>query len=170
MSFTAPQSNTKRPERGAQPAVVVLVGRAVRPVPRAAAPRTWLALTWSLSRAAAATAGLVPVDGDAEPILELRVPWGPGGQVHDAADVRARVLDGPASQELTLEAVRPGGWMCEPGTGLHHLDLPGLAQVSARIDGRGVAILYARTEVLGRLGLAGGRYDFGGAAIITDPA
>jgi len=167
MSYFEPQSPVRSVHT---PAVVVVIGRAPATPKPGATPRTWMALTWSLSRAGAAAAGLVPEAGDAEPSLELRVPWAPGGQVRDASDVRARLIDGAIEHELTLEAVRPGSWAFDAAAGLHHLDLPGLVQVTARVDAGGIAVLYARTEVLGRLGLTGGRYDFGSAAVVSDPA
>jgi hypothetical protein len=51
------------------------------------------------------------------------------------------------------------------GQGLRHLDLPGVVRVTARPAVEGVEVLYARTEVLGRLGLSGGRYDFEGGRL-----
>lgn len=165
MSSIAPKPQTGR---STPHEVIVLFGRGARAAHTQ--PRTWLALTWAISRAAAAAAGLVPAEGDAEPMLELSVPWGPGGAVGDSSDLRAGVLDGPVRHELSLEAVRPGAWAYDAASDLHHLELPGLAQVSIRVTPQTIQVLYARTEVLGRLGLAGGRYDFAAASIVTDPA
>jgi hypothetical protein len=147
----------------------VIVRHGHAPRTHTVVPRTWLALTWSISRAAAVAAGLVALDGAGEPVLELRVPWD-SGSAQGSAEVSARLLDDGTVHALNLEAVRPGAWVNDPAAGLAHLDLPGLVQVSVRMTDGVVSVLYARTEVLGRLGLAGGRYDFQGAAVVAEQA
>lgn len=156
MSSIAPRPPATSPVRGAIPPPA-------RPV-----ARLRLVLVWSLSRAAAAGAGLAPADGEGEPLLELSAPW-PGGQGADVRDVSARVIDGGAAQEVKLEVIPSGAWACDAATGLMHLDLPGLVHVTARVRGGSVAVLYARTDLLSRLGLAGGRYDFLRAEVVGEP-
>jgi hypothetical protein len=128
--------------------------------------RVVLALRWSLSREAAVAAGLVEAAASEPappaPVLEILVPWdGP-----TVERVAAAVLDGDRRDEVALEGVSAGVWVSAED-GLRHLDLPGLVRVTARRDGAGATVLFARTELLGRLGLGGGRYDFQGATLGT---
>jgi hypothetical protein len=122
--------------------------------------RVVLALRWSLSREAAVAAGLVAAAEADEPVLELLAPW--AGRVEG---VRAILVRGGDRDELALEGAPAGAWIEDEAGGLRHLDLSGVLRVTARPTDTGVEVLYARTEVLGRLGLAGGRYDFVGAAL-----
>ena len=123
-------------------------------------PRLALVLRWSLSPEAAVAAGLIGAAEAAEPVLELRLPW--DGPVDG---VEAVLVKGEQREGLGLEAAPAGAWMEDGRSGLRHLDLPGLVRVTARGAGPEIEVLYARTEVLGRLGLAGGRYDFVGGSL-----
>lgn len=122
--------------------------------------RRVLTLRWSLSRPAALAAGLVKGDGDI-PLLEVALPW----DVPTVTTIAAAVIDGERRREMALEPVAPGHWIVDEANGLRHLDLPGLVRVSMRWTDGAVQVLYARTEVLARLGLPGGRYDFEGATL-----
>src|SRR5262245_5277413 len=129
-----------------------------------AAPRTMLVLRWSVSREAAAAAGLIAPEAEESPALELIVPW--DGPVHG---IWAALINGAGREELALEGAATGAWVMDAGTDLRHLDLPGLVRISARPKAGGLDVLYARTDVLGRLGLAGGRYDFERGELVTEP-
>ena len=119
-----------------------------------------LVLRWTLSREAAAAAGLVEAGDGRSPVLEVRLAWeGP------VDGLTAVLVDGERHEDLALEGVRGGAWV-QDSAGLRHLDLPGFLRVSARQTVSGVEVLYARTELLGRLGLPGGRYDFESAAVL----
>jgi len=118
------------------------------PVRRGAAPKH-LSLAWSLSRDAAAAAGLVGPDGGAV-VLQLRVPWKRGVERMHAA-----VIDGNRTRDLEV-AESGSEWASEGG--LWHLEIPGVLRVSVREVPW--MVLYARTGLLAALGVGGGRYEF----------
>src|SRR5262245_22037616 len=85
--------------------------------------RRQLSLTWTISREAAATAGLAGAEGGPV-VLRIRLAWKRGVE-----GLHASLIDGETLREL--EVMEPGaGWASADG--LFHLDLPGILHVSVR--------------------------------------
>lgn len=119
-----------------------------------------LTLRWTVTRDAAAAAGLVSADGRGSPVLEVRLGWdGPS-----VDQVAAAVLDGERTEELALESAATGAWTGDDR--LRHVDVPGLVRASLIVSPEEVRAVYARTELLSRLGISGGRYDFERATLL----
>ena len=125
--------------------------RGIAIVPHPAPPA--LVLTWSLSRPAAAARGLVTSAVGTAPSLEVSLPS--SGPVNGRS-LRAWLVDGAARRPV--EAGGEGAWVRD--SDLSHLDLPGVLAVSLHHGRCGISVLYARTGLLARLGLEGGRYEF----------
>lgn len=77
---------------------------------------------------------------------------------HDGAGVR--LLDRDSHDERSIDSIEhapsvlfsAGGWM--------HIDIPGVLSCSiADAQSDGASLVYARTPVLGKLGVPGGRFD-----------
>jgi hypothetical protein len=113
-----------------------------------------LRFRWSLSAPAAAAAGLVP-GGTREANLELLLDVTPRGGSWRAAAVSAAIEhDGRLSP---LESPSgSGAAVLDAETGLLHIDIDGFIHATLRGE---EAVLYARSPLLARLGLAGGRYE-----------
>ncbi len=86
-------------------------------------------------------------------MLEVRVSC--HGSVRRGG-VHATLVDGAVRRDIPAEG--SGTWMRDAE--LWHLDIPGLLVVSLREQPGGVEVLYARTGLLTRLGVEGGRYEF----------
>jgi hypothetical protein len=131
-------------------------------VPREARPS--VVLTWSISRAGAVACGLAENQTGPAVRLEIVIPP-PGGA---PAQLTARVLDG--DRAIPLEG--PHGtsqWIEDTIRGVWHLDVDGVLKLTVRQQAGGqqagtIEALYARTELLSRAGVAGGRYEFEGAS------
>lgn len=98
-----------------------------------------------------------------EAVLEVRIAAAGGAPF---ASARLRV----GGQERVIEAGGSGGggaWRHDAETGLEHIDVPGVVNVTLRASGDGAAaeLVYARTPLLRRLGLAGGRYEATGVEL-----
>jgi hypothetical protein len=118
-----------------------------------------LVLTWSISRGGAVSCGLVESATGPAVRLEIEVPE-PGE--HQGA-VSGRVLDG--ERVIPIEGPhRTGRWIEDSIRGVWHLDVDAVLKLTIRQDGNRVEALYARTELLTRAGIAGGRYEFEGAS------
>lgn len=152
-SFTTPTRQARATERRA-------------PIHEAAPARAdgrWrgrpVAVSWAVSRAAAARAfpGAVAGDAGGEVTIEIAAAM-------DSADrwiVSARLIDAAGEEpapilSLAAEPAAAAVWTHDPECGLEHLDVPGLLSVSMERGGR---VVYARTSLLERFGLAGGRYE-----------
>lgn len=133
--------------------------RAARVLVAARTKPGMLVLTWGLSRQGAAACGLVSAQGAGGPVLELELPR--RGGVENGA-IRARIVDG--STCVAIPAHGSGRWVRE--SGLWHLEVAGLLCVCVRESGDAVEVLYASTELLGRVGLEGGRYEFEAASVL----
>jgi hypothetical protein len=115
-------------------------------------------LTWSISRAGALACGLVESPTGPAVRLEVMVP-APGAA---PGHLSARVLDGERS--ITLEGPHAyGQWIEDSIRGVWHLDIDRVLKLTIRRTQDGIEALYARTELLARAGVAGGRYEFEGA-------
>lgn len=120
-------------------------------------------LRWEVSAAAlrAARPDLPVPAGAAFVRLEWRVP----GAMRAGLEARAELVDA-AGGRLALAAVAPApDDLAGPITWTHdgdlsHVDIDGLLYATVRWAPSGeAAVLYARTTLLERLGLAGGRYE-----------
>jgi hypothetical protein len=137
---------------------------AVNRAPIEVAPRLGtLAVAWTLSRQAAAPAfkHLAPGDGEVE--LRWLIDLG-------ASSSTLLVIDGAVEHRIATGGAAPG-W--DPETGLMHLHAAaGQDELVATL--RDDAVLYARTTVMERLGIAGGRYEVVRTAVqapaVTRPA
>jgi hypothetical protein len=120
-----------------------------------------LVLTWSISRAGAAACGMVQ-NGAGLPVrLELRTG---APRRNSRAVITARVVDGDVSTVLpTPEAA--GTWIEDSIAGVWHLDVEGLLKLTIRQSPEKTEALYARTQLLAKAGLGGGRYEFEGAVV-----
>ena len=146
------------PETPAGTQIAVRCG--IGPVAR---PATGLLLAWSISRSAANACGLVP--DDSGPSVRLEVCVDP--PVRDAqAGLEARVLDGERALVLGTSGAQ-GTWIQDSIRGVWHLDIENLLKLTIRLTGQTVEALYARTELLARAGVAGGRYEFDGVMART---
>jgi len=156
MTHIAPDTSTN-----IGPEVVIRSG--VAPVPRQA---SGLLLAWSISRSAAKACGLVT--GESGPSVRLEVCIGaPANQ--SASSLEARVLDGDRASPLATPQAR-GTWIQDSIRGVWHLDIEGLLKLTIRRTEGLIEALYARTELLSRAGIAGGRYEFEGASLVRgDP-
>lgn len=115
-----------------------------------------LAVAWTISRQAAAAAfkHLTPGDGEVE--LRWLIDLG-------ASSSTLLVIDAAAEHRIATGGATPG-W--EPETGLMHLHAAaGQDELVATL--RDNAVLYARTTVMERLGIAGGRYEVVRTAVQT---
>lgn len=117
-------------------------------------------LSWSISRSAARSCGLVT--DESGPAVRLEVEVSPPGTA--GANISARVLD--AQRFIPLDpSPRFGSWIQDSIRGVWHMDVEGLLKLTIRAEEGRVEALYARTELLARAGIAGGRYEFEGARI-----
>lgn len=128
---------------------------------------TTLSIRWTISRAAisASRPDLIPPGTvsvhDPELVLTIVTEPDRDGAVriarahawlHDPATGRKPVVESAPS---LIGAV----WTEERESGLIHVDMPGWASFTAQSAPDGMVLRYARTTVLLRLGLAGGRYE-----------
>lgn len=120
-----------------------------------------LVLTWSISRAGAAACGMVQ-NGTGQPVrLELRIS---APRRNTRASIGARVVDGEISTNLAASDAS-ALWIEDSIAGVWHLDVEGLLKLTIRQTPEKTEALYARTQLLAKAGLGGGRYEFEGAAI-----
>lgn len=128
-------------------------------IPRSGDVRGTIVLSWSISRDGALACGLVEVATGPAVRLEIIVP-SPGGA---AAQPGARVLDG--DRVVPLEGPHGSGqWIEDSIRSVWHLDVDGVLKLTIRRHTDRIEALYARTELLARAGVAGGRYEFEGAS------
>lgn len=116
------------------------------------------------------------IDAKSERVmLEWTVPMASGreasGVLSDGANARAELVDPVSGSRLAIAVVTPSRddlagpvkWMVDGD--LHHLEIDGLLSATVRASkgvvgaGTAVEVLYARTELLARMGLPGGRYE-----------
>jgi hypothetical protein len=126
-----------------------------------AAVRT-LTLRWSISKPAAVALGLA-CERDASVSLEVSVELH-GDSTFRVGEVAAALRAGERSQEFEVEASGPGVCITDAETGLTHVDVPGVLQVSLRLA-EPEKPLFARTTLLSSMGVAGGRYEFLGGSL-----
>lgn len=120
------------------------------------APGT-IRLMWSISRAGAVACGLVDHTGGPSVQLEISIP---APQRHQGP-LSARVLDG--DRVIVLEGPHgQGQWIEDSIRGVWHMDVDGILKLTIRVSSDRVEALYARTELLSRAGIPGGRYEFEG--------
>lgn len=144
------------------------------PVPQQAARLT---LRWEIS-AAAVSEAVLPREGAAFLFLEWEVPFAPGRTTPDArAEARAHLVNPRTGARLALAVVAAGPddlagpVRCTSEKDLHHVEIDGLLSASVRVRAAGDAeparaepqLLYARTSLLSRLAIPGGRYELSGA-------
>jgi hypothetical protein len=119
---------------------------------QAATPR--FAVRWSVSPLAAVDAGLTPAP-HAEVCLELDIVE----DEEQAARVEAWLVCNGKRQMVLIEGT-PRGELFRDSSGLVHFDAPGFASLTWSEDAAsGPRVVYAKTDLLARLGLAGGRYE-----------
>lgn len=136
-------------------------------------------LRWEISaEAVRAACPDFKIDAKSERVmLEWTVPMAGGkeasGVLTDGANARAELVDPASGSRLAIAVVTPSRddltgpvkWLVDGD--LHHLEIDGLLSATVRPSkagagagaGAGVEVLYARTELLARMGLPGGRYE-----------
>src|ERR1043165_5299374 len=120
-----------------------------------------LVLTWSISRAGAAACGMVQ-NGTGQAVkLELRVG---SPRRNGRVSIAARVADGEVSTAILMPE-SAGQWIEDSIAGVWHLDVEGLLKLTIRQSAERTEALYARTELLAKAGLGGGRCEVEGAAL-----
>jgi hypothetical protein len=118
-----------------------------------------LGFRWSVSPGAAAQAGLcTPGAREVSLVLAVEIQRGTGPGRATAVSA-ALVRDGLASPVEFAGA--SGTAVGDPETGVLHIDIDGFLHATLREPD---AVLYARTPLLARLGLPGGRYEGEGLA------
>lgn len=164
-----------RPTGG--PAAADLLTTPVR-LDRAAPPR--VVLRWEI--AAAALHDPMPGPGrrtaprSGSVYLEWSLPLGAA----EAAEARAELIDPATGRRETLAVVAPsrddlaGPVRCSGDGDLHHTEIDGLLSATLRVHqahhgtpGPSAHVLYARTTLLARLGVPGGRYELIGASVLA---
>jgi len=120
-----------------------------------------LVLTWSIARAAAKACRLVETEAGPVPRLEIVIG---APREHASATVQARILDGTRAIPLQTPPTQ-AQWIQDSIAGVWHLDIDGILKLTVRQSEGRIEALYARTELLTRTGLAGGRYEFDGASL-----
>lgn len=118
-----------------------------------------LVLTWSISRAGAVACGLARNESGPAVTLELEAD----APFDGATQVSARIIDGGTRQPLALPA-SSGSWIEDTIAGVWHLDVDEVVKLTIRRKDDGIEPLYARTPLLARAGVGGGRYEFDGIA------
>jgi hypothetical protein len=95
--------------------------------------------------------------------------------------VRVREVEGGAWQgEALLETAESGTrtlregapqvrWIRDEARGLVHIEAPSLLSATIAVEGDSSTLLYARTDLLGEFGLAGGRYEPEDGAVRAAP-
>jgi hypothetical protein len=118
-----------------------------------------LRFRWSISPVAAAEAGLCPPGTRAVALeLELKIVRSRG--TARAAPASAEIVRDGHGSPIGLPPAT-GAAITDPETGVMHVDIDGF--IHATLRGR-CEVLYARTPLLARLGLPGGRYECEGLA------
>jgi hypothetical protein len=113
-----------------------------------------LRLRWSVSGEAAAACGLTP-EGTRQAWLELEVDVQRRDGATRATSVSAAVLFHGRASPVEI-APATGAAITDAETGLTHIDIDGFIHATLRGESD---VLYARTPLLSRLGLPGGRYE-----------
>ncbi len=109
-----------------------------------------LLLRWAIAPRAAKQAGLVTTEAARPPCLEI--------ELNEGRPPIARILVAPHAREIPIESaaiVR----VHRDASGFLHIDLPGLLSATWEERAPGPRVIYARTELLARLGIPGGRYE-----------
>lgn len=135
-----PAAGTTIPARGA------MIGR---PVEGGDWPWSFLTIRW-------------PLDGPDAPSgrwLEWRLTWARGES--GPARASAVAVDTGPRTERTLVADAAASAMLDVASGLAHVDVPGCLSATLRLPAGASAgvLVYARTSLLGSLGVPGGRAD-----------
>lgn len=77
---------------------------------------------------------------------------------HDGTGVR--VLDPDSRDERSIEYVQDAPSVLHSAAGWMHIDVPGVLSCSiADANSDNASLVYARTAILGQLGIPGGRFD-----------
>lgn len=112
-----------------------------------------VAVRWRIGDAAARAAfGVAP--GGAT--VEIRVSEGPGGW-RGVVAVVGPGRDAAGAERVVRETAPAVAW--QAGSGLIHVDAESLVHATIDVGNGTPRLLYARTPVLGELGLPGGRYE-----------
>lgn len=88
-------------------------------------------------------------------LLAIRVREQAGGGWRGEAVLEA----GGGEPRPLLDGSPQVRWARDPDRGLMHIDAPGFFSVTLDLTGEHPALLYARTAMLGALGVRGGRYE-----------
>lgn len=88
-------------------------------------------------------------------LLAIRVREQAGGGWRGEAVLEA----GGGEPRPLLNGAPQVRWASDPDRGLMHIDAPGFFSATLDLTGEHPALLYARTAMLGALGVRGGRYE-----------
>lgn len=124
---------------------------------------------WAIARRAVAAArpGLLRDVNSAQPVsLVLDLPGDGAGWSLSLEDPMGGRYD--LRPELNGSAGAAAQWTIDTEAKIAHADIPGVARVSLVMEGgpashAGLRVLYAVSPALGRIGIAGGRYEVAGA-------
>lgn len=121
-----------------------------------------LTLRWSISKPAAIALGLA-CERDSSVVLEVTVEL-QGDSSLRVGSLAAALRVGERVQGFEVEASGQGVCITDAETGLTHVDVPGVLQASLRL-GEPAKPLFAKTTLLARIGVAGGRYELLGGSL-----